>query len=110
MTAESWNEISRCVRFSDEAAAAFCRCPPLWECFGEPFDTIAAKPHRLYGGVSRYLYTSHPLDFRPDRNRPLPWYRALLSAPGGWLFTTWVNTGSGEVEIESDQQPGHHVE
>jgi len=48
-------------------------------------DIVGEKVRRLYGGLSRSLYTCHPLDFRQDPNRP------LLSAPGGWLFNTWVN-------------------
>jgi hypothetical protein len=107
---EQWASISKSIRSSGDAAAVFSRHPRLWECFGEPFDHIARMPHRLYGGISRYLYTSHPFDFQASRQRPAPWYRALLSAPGGWLFTTWVHLESGEVEATADQALGHYVE
>jgi hypothetical protein len=110
MTAEQWGRISECVRSSPEAVGAFRRFPSLWAGFGEPYKTIVLKVHRLYGGLSRFLYTSHPFDFRKDPNRPLPWYRALLSAPGGWLFNTWVHVGTGVVEVEAEQHPGNYVE
>jgi len=110
MTTEQWTRISESVRSSPEAAAALQRFPVLWASFGEPYNTIVGKVHRLYGGLSRFLYTSHPFDFRADPNRPLPWYRALLSARGGWLFNTWVHLGTGAVEIEAEQHRRHYVE
>jgi hypothetical protein len=110
MSAEQWDRIRTCISSSTEAAAIFRRFPPLWASFGEPYDIIAGKIHRLYGGLSRLLYTSHPFNFQEDPNRPLPWYRALLSAPGGWLFNTWVHLESGKVAIEANQLLGHFVE
>src|SRR5262249_39598429 len=110
MTAEQWDAIRMCVTSSAEGVATLSRFPLLWASFDVPFCNIAARAHRLYGGLSRFLYTSHPIDFREDPNRPLPWYRACLSAPGGWLCVTWANLGTGKVEIELEQQPGHFVE
>jgi hypothetical protein len=71
----------------------------MWEVFGEGYEVVVAKPHRVYGGLEQDLYTSHPFQFRGDPNRPDPWRRALLSAPGGWLFETRVQLQSGAVEI-----------
>jgi hypothetical protein len=110
MSAEQWDRIRECIRSSAEAADVFSRFPKLWTSFEEPYDSIAGKIHRLYGGLAEFLYTSHPFNFRDDPNRPLPWYRALLSAPGGWLFSTWVHLGTGKVKITADQQAGHYVE
>jgi hypothetical protein len=110
MSAAQWDCIRERIRFSTQASAVFSQYASLWTSFGEPYDIIVGKVHRLYGGLSRALYTSPPLNFRPDPNRPLCWYRALLSAPGGWLFNTSVSLDTGEVEIEADQLPGHFVE
>jgi hypothetical protein len=110
MTATQWSRISACVRSSTEAAAVFLQFPSLWSGFGESHEIIAAKVHRLYGGLSQFLYTSHPFDFRDDPNRPLPWFRALLNDRDGWLFNTWVNLETAKVEIEAEQHPGHFVE
>jgi len=83
MTGVQCNRIRECICSSSEAALLFCRFPSLWENFDQPYDVIAGKVYRLYGGLDQALYTSHPFDFRPDSNRPLPWFRALLSNPGG---------------------------
>jgi hypothetical protein len=110
MAAAEWDRISDCLRSSSKAQAMFSQFPTLWASFYEPYSAIAVKVHRLYGGLSRSLYTSFPIDFRIDPNRPLPWYRALLSAKGGWLFNTWVHLKRGKVEIEAGQFAGHFVE
>ncbi|MFO0968786.1 MAG: hypothetical protein U0793_24795 [Gemmataceae bacterium] len=110
MTADRWDTVRDRIRSSVRAGTTLSRFPLLWASFDESYGTIAARAHRLYGGLSRSLYTSCPIDFREDPNRPLPWYRALLSAAGGWLCNTWVNLGTGTVEIEAEQHPGHFVE
>jgi len=110
LTAEQWDTIRAAIRSSAEGAAALSQFPSLWASFNEPFSTVAARAHRLHGGLSRFVYTSHPIDFREDPIRPLPWYRACLSAPGGWLLITWANVRTGKVEIEAEQHPGHFIE
>ncbi len=110
MTTELWDAIRDCIRSSAEGAAAFNRFHLVWASFNEPYSSIATRPHRLYRGLSRFLYTSYPIDFRDDPNRPLPWYRACLSVAGGWLCNTWVNLGTRHVEVEAEQHPGHFVE
>jgi hypothetical protein len=93
------------------AAEVFRKFPLLWANFREPYDVIVRLPHRVYGGLWEWsLYTSLPIDFGTDPNRPIPWYRALLSAPGGWLFNTWVHLETREVEVEGEQLPSHFVE
>jgi hypothetical protein len=111
MNSEQWDRIRECVRSSAVAAEVFRKFPLLWANFRESYDVIVELPHRVYGGLSEWsLYTSLPINFATDPNRPIPWYRALLSAPGGWLFNTWVHLQTGEIEILSDQHPGHFVE
>jgi hypothetical protein len=110
MTAEDWQRISAIIRASPVAAAALRQAPSVWEVFGQPAAFVRELPQRVYGGLAQALYTSHPFQFRPDPNRPVPWCRGLLSASGGRLFNTWVHLGSGEVEVESDVLVGHFVE
>jgi hypothetical protein len=109
-TPEEWARISRLVRTSPVAEAVLRPHPLTWDGFRESYDVVCDKPHRVYGGLDQGLYTSHPFQFRADPNRPDPWRRALLSAPGGWLFETWVELQSGEVEIAADMLMGHYVE
>jgi len=110
MTNGDWDKIGACVRSSTDAARILSRFPLLWASFWEPYQNIVRKVHRLYGGLSRCLYTSYPVDFRCDPNRPPPWFRALLNAPSGWLFQTWVHLGTRKVEVEQQRAPGHFVE
>lgn len=109
-TPDEWARVSHLVRTSPAAEAVLRQHPPLWDGFRDPYDVVLAKPHRVYGGLAQGLYTSHPFQVRADPNRPDPWRRALLSAPGGWLFETWVEVQSGRVEIAADMLPGHYVE
>jgi hypothetical protein len=111
MTTEQWDRIRECIRSSAVAAEVFRKFPPLWANFREPYDVIVGLPHRVYGGLSKWsLYTSLPVDFGTDPNRPIPWCRALLSASGGWLFNTWVHLETGEAEVVGEQLPGHYIE
>lgn len=109
-TAEEWGEVSTAVRASPVAATAFGDVPPIWGTFGQPAVVVRGLPHRVYGGLEQALYTSHPFHFRSDPNRPAPWVRALLGAPGGRLINTWVHRASGRVEVVSDVLPGHYLE
>jgi hypothetical protein len=107
---DDWTRISRLVRAALAAEAILRRHPRVWDGFHEPYDVILAKPHRVYGGLDQALYTAHPFQFRQDPNRPAAWRRALLSAPGGWLFEVWVELQTGEVEVTADRLQGHYVE
>lgn len=107
---DEWARISQLVRTSPAAEAALRGHPSTWGGFQEPYEVILAKPHRVYGGLDQGLYTSHPFQFRADPNRPDTWRRSLLSAPGGWLFETWVDLESGTVEVAAHMLPGHFVE
>jgi hypothetical protein len=82
-----------------------------------PYREVVRLPLRLYGGicpaeygVKASLYLSPPLDFAPDVNRSGRWYYGLLGAARGWLFKTWVELASAQVEVESGAVPGHWVE
>src|SRR5262249_36669942 len=110
MGQDAWARISHLVRASSAAETILRQHPTVWDGFHEPYDVILAEPHRVYGGLGYALYTSHPFKFREDPNRPDPWRRALLSAPGGWLFEAWVELQTGEVEITADRLQGHYVE
>jgi len=107
---DEWARISRLVRTSPAAEEALRGHPSTWGGFQEPYEVILARPHRVYGGLDQGLYTSHPFQFRSDPNRPAPWRRSLLSAPGGWLFETCVELQSGTVEVATHMLPGHYVE
>jgi hypothetical protein len=109
-TPDEWARISHLVRTSQAAEAVLRGHPSTWDVFREPYEAVLAKPHRVYGGLDQGLYTSHRFQFRTDPNRPEPWRRALLSAPGGWLFESRVELQSGRVEIAAQQMPGHYVE
>ena len=45
-----------------------------------------------------------------DHIRPAGWLYSLLSAPNDWLFKTWVNLESEEVEVQAGQMIGHFIE
>jgi hypothetical protein len=107
---DEWARISHLVRTSPAAEAALRDHPSTWGAFQDPYEEILARPHRVYGGLGQGLYTSHPFRFRANPNRPDPWRRSLLSAPGGWLFETWIELQSGWVEIAAHMLPGHYVE
>jgi hypothetical protein len=107
---DEWARISRLIRTSPAAEAVLRGYSSTWGGFQEPYEVILAKPHRVYGGLDQGLYTSHPFQFRADPNRPEPWRRSLLNAPGGWLFEMWVELQSGSVEIAAHSLPGHYVE
>lgn len=107
---DDWTRISHLVRAASAAEAILRRHPTVWDGFHESYEVILGKPHRVYGGLEQALYTSHPFQFRQDPNRPAPWRRALLSAPGGWLFEVWVELQAGEVEVTADILHGHYVE
>jgi hypothetical protein len=83
VNSEQWDRICECIGSSTKAAAMLTRFPSLWRNFEEPYDLVLEKAHRLYGGLSQCLYTSHPFDFQVGASRPRPWYRALLSASDG---------------------------
>jgi hypothetical protein len=107
---DEWARISHLLRSSPGTQAVLLRHPTTWDGLRQPYDVVLAKPHRVYGGLDQGLYTSHPFQFRADPNRSDPWRRALLSAPGGWLFEAWVELQSGEVEVAGHSLPGHYVE
>lgn len=109
-TAADWKRISAAVLASPIAIAMFGQIPSIWEMFGQAAAMVRDLPQRVYGGLAQALYTSHPFQFRPDPNRPSPWYYGLLSASGGQLFKTWIHLSSGEVQVESGEIAGHFVE
>ncbi len=111
MTAEVWNRVSDHLRRSPKAAEVFDPFPALTAAIRTPYPIVAEMPQRVYGGLSLWsMYTSCPINFRGDPNRPAPWLRALLSERDGWLFQTWVHLESGRAEIEAFQRLGHFVE
>ena len=111
MTAEVWDRVSSHLCRSPHAAEAVEPFRALWAAVHAPYPVVAEMPQRVYGGITHWsMYTSCPINFRGDPNRPAPWRRALLSDRGGWLFQTWVHLEGGQVEIEAFQRPGHYVE
>lgn len=111
MTADVWDQVSNHLCRSPKAAEVFEPFPALWSAFRAPYTLVAAMPHRVYGGISHCsMYTTCPINFHADPNRPAAWLRALLSARGEWLFQTWVQLEIGQVEVEAWQAPGHFVE
>lgn len=109
-TADEWQYICDAVRSSELAVAELRKHSSLWQAFCEVYAVVRSKPHRVYGGLARGIYTSHPFEFREDPNRAANWRRALLNAPGGWLLEMWVNMGSGQVETHAAHLPEHFVE
>lgn len=109
-TDEDWQRVSAIVHRSPVAAGALRQAPSVWDVFGQPAVVVRGLPQRVYGGLEQGLYPSHPFGFGPDPNRPAPWVRGLLSAPGGRLFTTWVRLDGGRVEVEGGIVQGHFVE
>lgn len=111
MTADLWDRISNHLCRSPRAADVFKPFPELRSALQAPYTVVAAMPHRVYGGIShRAMYTTCPINFREHRTRPRPWLRAQLSERGEWLFQTWVQLETGQVEVEAWQAPGHFVE
>jgi hypothetical protein len=111
MTADRWERVGRHLCRSAKFTALLEPFPDLLNAFQLPFSVIEKMAQRVYGGITdRSIYTSHPIDFRPDPNRNCSWLRGLLNARDGWLFETWVNLDTGEVEIEVFQLAGHFVE
>ncbi len=109
-TGEQWLQISTRVLTSTVAAVAFGEVSSIWDVFGRSAAVVRELPQRVYGGLSQALYTVHPFQFRLDPNRPAPWMRGLLSAPGGLLFNIWVHLDSGEIDIEAEVLWGHYIE
>ena len=107
---EDWERIREIVQASPVAAARLQSMPGIWQTFSQPAEVVRELPQRVYGGLDQALYTSHPFQFQEDPNRPPPWRRALLSAAGGWVFQTWVQLSSGQVEVVGQVLPGHFVE
>lgn len=107
---EEWRTISNLIRTSQTAETILRQHPTVWSTFHEPYNAILVKPHRIYGGLQVNLYTSHPFHFRDDHNRPAPWRRALLNAPGGWLFEVWADLQACEVQVSAHLLQGHFVE
>jgi hypothetical protein len=71
MTTEQWDRIRECIRSSPVATGVLSSVPPLWASFREPYAVVVGRPHRVYGGLSEWaLYTSLPIDFGTDPNRP----------------------------------------
>jgi hypothetical protein len=111
MTADSWDLVRNHLSHSSRAAELFEPFPALWSALQASYAVVAAMPHRVYGGISHWsMYTSCPINFHVDPNRPAPWLRAQLSAREEWLFKTWVQLETGQVEVEAWQAPGHYVE
>jgi hypothetical protein len=110
-TPEEWERISHHLCRSARAEEVLESFPVLWDALHSPYAVIAGMSHRVYGGISvASMYTSCPISFSNNPNRPAPWQRALLSARGDWLFETWVHLDDGRIEIEPFQRPGHYVE
>jgi hypothetical protein len=107
---QDWVRVSELILASPVATSKFQGFRSILERFGQPPAVVRELPHRVYGGLSQSLYTSHPFDFREDPTRPAPWVRALLGADGGFVFQTWVDLRSGIVEIECGVAPGHFIE
>lgn len=107
---EEWRTISNLIRTSSTAETILRQHATVWSTFQEPYNVILVKPHRTYGGLQKSLYTSHPFHFRDDPNRPPPWRRALLNAPGGWLFEVWADLQACQVQVSAHLLQGHFVE
>jgi hypothetical protein len=107
---EEWAAISRLVQKTRTAEMVLRPHRLVWSGFHDSYDVIMAKPHRVYGGLGHALYTSHPFHFHDDPNRPVGWRRALLNAPGGWLFEARVHLQSCQVEIAAHVLHGHFLE
>jgi hypothetical protein len=111
MTADIWDRVRNHLRRSLRAAEVFKSFPALWSALQAPYAVVAAMPHRVYGGISHWsMYTTCPIDFHDDPNRPAPWLRSQLSTREAWLFETWVQLETGQVQVEAQQSPGHYVE
>ena len=111
MTAEVWEQVSRCLCRSPRTAKSLESFPTLWAALQSPFATVAQMPQRVYGGISlTALYTSWPINFHADHIRPAGWLYSLLNAPQGWLFKIWVNPESEEVDVQAGQMMGHFIE
>jgi hypothetical protein len=105
-----WERISQIIQMNPIAAAKLGEFPCIWSVWGQPAAVVRELPQRVYGGLDQALYTLHPFQFREDPNRPPPWRRALLSAVGGWVFTTSVDLDLGCVEVAGEVLAGHFVD
>jgi len=110
LTPEEWDQIRAIVLASRVVANALREASATWNLFFQPASAVRDLPRRVYGGLSKAIYTSHPFQFRIGFSRPVPWLYSQLNASGGRLFRLHVHLERGEVEVERHVKMGHYVE
>ena len=110
MTLDEWHMISAIIRMSPDVETTFQGFPSLRQAFSEPYPAIVKKHSRVYGNMTKGIYTFSPIDFHPDSGRGMNWYFGILSYKGGWLIKTRVNLNTEKDEIETEHRPGYFIE